>query len=433
LASPEEILENALRRVTDSGESGTPLSFVLDSELARRVELISRNPQNRAAVRLVLACALAKAENSARDARMPYTEIGSDQAFSGRSLDERYIGPFSQKYRLPLNETTAFLTPALRNRNSVLVPELDMVGRPPEVYRAALLLLTDLQENRVAALDLLAEVFRCLILLREEKDNRLELLLKSAREAREGTLPLSSEEIVLLLEQHLKSPNASRLPVLMVVAAYQATGVMLGEMTRNLHAHNAADKQTGAVGDVEVLLRNDQSVVTGYEMKDKRIAIADIDIAVRKITEREDIQNYIFILYRSDTSGLALFTALDACDSFRSRSFGQSALRPTILPVIPRCLRRGEFITTEPIEKEVNEYARGFYLRTAGKEVAILDCISFVRHFLHFFTRHRDAFLEAYQRGLLAEPDSAVPQILKETWLTLRQAAELRPEVELVT
>ena len=47
-----------------------------------------------------------------------------------------------------------------------------------------------------------------------------------------------------------------------------------------------------------------------------------------------------------------------------------------------------------------------------------------MRHFLHLFHRLRIAYLDAYQELVLAEPDSAVSQPLKEAFLALRQAAE---------
>jgi DNA adenine methylase len=218
-----------------------------------------------------------------------------------------------------------------------------------------------------------------LIIFRDEKKDRLESLLRNARETRIGAIPLSSEEIINLLQQHLQSPSASRIPVLIVAAAYESAGILIGEKALPLESHNAADKQTGSVGDVEVVLINDISVVSGYEMKDKKITIADIDIAVGKIVSKKEIQNYIFI-------------------------------------------------TTEPIGENIREYASSWYEKIGGKEIVVLECISFVRHFLHFFSRHRERFLERYEELLLSEADSSVPQILKETWLTLRQAAEFRPE-----
>jgi hypothetical protein len=82
------------------------------------------------------------------------------------------------------------------------------------------------------------------------------------------------------------------------------------------------------------------------------------------------------------------------------------------------------FITTGTIEPMVCEYAASMYEKTNGTEIAILDCIGFVRHFLHLFHRLRTTFLDCYQDLVLHEPDSAVSQPLKEAFLTLRQAAE---------
>lgn len=69
---------------------------------------------------------------------LPYTEIGTPTAYSGRYYDESYITAFINKHELPCNPTTAFLTPALRNRNITLTPSINLVGRPPKLYEAVL-------------------------------------------------------------------------------------------------------------------------------------------------------------------------------------------------------------------------------------------------------------------------------------------------------
>ena len=56
--------------------------------------------------------------------------------------------------------------------------------------------------------------------------------------------------------------------------------------------------------------------------------------------------------------------------------------------------------------------------------MVILDCLGFLRHFLHLFHRLRTQYLDAYQELLLAEPESAVSQPLKEAFLSLRHASE---------
>lgn len=82
------------------------------------------------------------------------------------------------------------------------------------------------------------------------------------------------------------------------------------------------------------------------------------------------------------------------------------------------------FVTTDVIDPIAAEYAATFYEKTDGTEIAILDCIGFLRHFLHLFHRIRSDYLNAYQTLVLNEADSAVSQTLKEAFLALRQAAE---------
>jgi DNA adenine methylase len=191
----------------------------------------------------------------------------------------------------------------------------------------------------------------------------------------EDTLPLSSEQIVTLLQQHLSSKNSSRLPVLMVAAAYLAVKDRIGETSLPLQSHTAADSQTGSIGDVEVTLINDEQIITCYEMKDKRVTVVDIENALKKVkTLDHHVDNYIFI-------------------------------------------------TTDVIEDNVLQYAKNVY-DDAGVEIAVFDCIGFVRHFLHFFHRYRTTFLDIYQSLVLSEPDSSVSQPLKEAFLVLRKAAE---------
>ncbi|KAM3091834.1 hypothetical protein ACKFKG_24165 [Phormidesmis sp. 146-35] len=193
---------------------------------------------------------------------------------------------------------------------------------------------------------------------------------------------MSSEDIVNLIEKHMSLKGTSRFSVLVVAAAYQAAEELVGEKVLALQAHNAADLQTGALGDLEITLLEDNAVTTSYEMKSKRVTREDLDRALSKLTVSERrINNYIFI-------------------------------------------------TTEAINEEVQHYARSLYHETGGVEFVVLDCISFIRHFLHLFHRLRSSFLESYQSLVLAEPQSAVSQPVKEAFLAMRQPAETGIEEE---
>ena len=365
------LLEASLKRA----QKNLGPSFIHVEEIAARVLSVVNCPSNRAGVRLLMSCMLAKVHRPEIDPRKPYTKIGSKDCFSGRSYDEQFIGDFITKHNLPCNSTTAFLTPTLRNMDQTLTTKVVLVGRPAVMYQDALRLLDGVQAERVSAKDVLDESIRLLLLERDARKVRLKTLLSGVNRA-PGALPLSSEDTVNLIEQHLRCKGASRLPVFIVAAAYEAAKTRLGERVLNLTAHNAADEQTGAVGDVQITLLGEDKVVTSYEMKNKAVLQGDIDRALQKIAAQgQHVQNYIFI-------------------------------------------------TTEAVTDEVRDYARSKYDETGGVEIAILDCIGFLRHFLHLFHRLRKDFLDQYQVLVLREPDSAVSQALKEAFLALRQASE---------
>lgn len=373
MPSPDKILEDSLQ----IAQSNLDQPIITDEAILERVRYVARCLTNRSGVRMLITCALAKIHRPSVDIRKPYTEIGGPDVFSGRNdYDEAYIWPFASKYGLPVNSTTAFLTPGFRTMNVPLAPPLTISGRPKHMYSNTIQLLDDTHQGKLTPQDLLSETLRQLLILKQEQETRMQQLLEELRTS-QNSIPLSSEDIASLIEQHLRSPKSSRLPVLVVAAAYKAAADRLREYPKPLYSHTAADQQTGALGDVEITLVDDDQVVTCYEMKAKEVTKEDIDLAINKLANAGiRVDNYIFV-------------------------------------------------TTETIEKDVAEYAASLYKETEGIEFTILDCLGFLRHFLHLFHRLRLAFLDAYQEFLLSEPDSAVSQPLKELFLALRRAAEI--------
>lgn len=371
MPSPPRILSIAFQHASE----GLDQSLIDDVGIANSIEYICRNVQNRAGTRLLMASLLAKIHRPEVDICKPYTEIGDDDTYSGRTYDESYVSAFINQHDLPCNSTTAFLTPAFRNRNIVLTPDVNLVGRPPKLYQTVLQLLDHVYMGRVSPDDLLAETVRHLLIVRNERQQQI-TSLRADLKTSEESVPLSSEAIVSLIQQHLASPRSSRLPVLVVAAAYQCASDHLKERVLPLESHTSADEQTGAIGDVQITLIGDDAVATAYEMKTRLVTQEDIDRALQKLgTSGLRIDNYIFI-------------------------------------------------TTDEIDQRVQEYAKSIYDETGGIEVVILDCIGFLRHFLHLFHRIRTNYLEAYQNLVLDEPHSAVSQSLKVAFLALRRAAE---------
>jgi hypothetical protein len=366
--------ELILKRISKKASSAKT-SVIAQPKIRECIEYVCGCTSNRSGVRLLMSCLLAKLDRPEIDPRQPYTEIGGEKSFSGRTYDERYITKFITENRLPVNSTTAYLTPTLRNIGRPLSTKIELVGRPKDLYQKAIQVLDAVATGAVDAESTLVETVRLMFIMRDANLARMTSLIDSLKRT-EGALPLSSEAIVNLIGQHLACRNSSRLPVLIVAAAYDTVGAFMKEKILTLHPHNAADSQTGSLGDVEICIIGEDAVVTSYEMKMKLVSFNDIDVAVTKIrTSSSKINNYIFI-------------------------------------------------TTEPIDPTVAEYAASFYERMDGTEIVILDCIGFLRHFLHLFHRLRSEYLNAYQRHVVAEPDSAVSQSLKEAFLALRQVAE---------
>lgn len=370
---PANLSANALDLAYRRAVGNIGQSFLDDDDIVSAIEFVCRC-SNLAGTRFLLSCLVAKLSDPSVDIRKPYTEIGGRGVYSGRYYDEMYVAPFAFKYKLPVNPTTSFLTPAFRTNKSIIAPGVQLIGRPKKLYETIVTLITAVHKKQIRAEDLLAEIIRWLLIIRDERRQRLESLASSLKAtASDSALP--AESIVTLILQHLALPKSSRLPVLVVAAAYQAAQTYLSEMHLPLEGHTAADKQTGALGDVQIALADDNHIVTVYEMKAKRVLREDIDVALQKLsTSARMIDNYIFI-------------------------------------------------TTDKIDPDVEEYAATLYFQTSV-EFVILDCIGFLRHFLHLFYRVRMPFLEAYQSLVMAEPDSAVNPTLKEAFLSLRLATE---------
>ena len=230
-----EILEASLKRVM----SHPARPVVSNPAIAARITAVVDCPSNRAGVRLLMACMLAKVHRPEVDPRKPYTEIGGAASFSGRTYDEQVLGQFITRHNLPCNPTTAFLTPALRNMDQALTTKVVIVGRPAAMYQNALLLLDDVYSKRISANEVLDESIRLLILERDARAERLKTLLSGLARVADA-LPLSSEDTVNLMQQHLRCKGSSRLPVLVIAAAYDAAMHNLGERVVGLNLEAVA-------------------------------------------------------------------------------------------------------------------------------------------------------------------------------------------------
>ena len=390
---PNSFLDSAFQLAKDNIDK----SFIGDESVKKNLQLIVSCP-TKAPVRILLTAMMVKLFKPELDIRKPFKEpvkkkvkkkkgeieifssegiVDPDDSYSGRNYDESYVSNFILNHKFEVTKTTGFLTPAFRTKNGILERDTELNGKHPAAYTAVLGLLNDVHDNVLKGGPILNELVRLLIVQRDKNREAISTKLEQLELVESDSfVPLSSENIVNLIKGQFDIAGASRLPVLLVTAAYNCIEGKLGEKVLPLNAHNAADSQTGSLGDVEVTLRSDDEIVTVYEMKMKRVIDTDILGALTKLVGRKKIDNYIFI-------------------------------------------------TTDVIDPIVQSQARDLYTKY-GVEFVILDCIGFVRHFLHLFHRHRVDFLNAYQKLILSEPPNTVPQTQKELWLAARLAAESR-------
>ena len=366
----EKILENAYHRALKQPQK----QFVANGNINALIDSVCKCEGSKAPIRYLMSALIAKINDNTIDTRQPYPKLG-DRSFPGRSIDENIIQQFIHQHQLPCNDTTAFLTPAFRTLETAITKSSFEKCRPAYVYDNMMDILDYVEAHSGLAKSILTQIIADLLLIKKVTESRVAQLVEGIAADKDSAL--SSEEITTLLQQHLKCKGSSRLPVLMVVAAYQAVRHLTKETPRPLFAHNAADSQTGAVGDIEIILQGDDNTITCYEMKKKKVSTDDIYVCIEKILKLpQKPDNYIFI-------------------------------------------------TTERIDEDVKELATSFYNKI-DVEIAVLDCIGFINHFLHFFHRYRTSFLNHYQQLVLDEPTSAVSQPLKEAFLSLRRVAEIR-------
>ncbi|GIV07888.1 MAG: DNA methyltransferase [Fimbriimonadales bacterium] len=373
---------------TESEEPRAILERCYKSAIARYEPLIDDKrfreicgASNRAPARFLLACLLAKIHKPEIDIRKPYTEIGTKDCYSGRTYDEKHLQPFITKYNLPLNRTTAFLTPAFRTFNQPIYADTRLSGKPKSLYEALVSLLQDIhqgvQEGKYSAEDYLTEVLRLLVSLRKQQEQaiqeRLQRITVSDRE-------LTAQQIIEIISAHLQMPRSSRLPVLIIAAVYDTVKDLIGKRYVRLLSHTAADKPSQSLGDLEIEITSHSKIYAVYEIKARAISQDDIDSAIHKITlYSEPPKEYVFV-------------------------------------------------STKPIAQKILDYLREINRKPISTEFHAFDCLDFLKYFLHIFHERRTLFLENYKNLTLSEPESAVPHELKEKLLELIESTSVQSD-----
>lgn len=208
-------------------------------EIREACEMLFRS-STQAYREVLLGCTVVRLQDRSVNIRTPYTDQG-DNAFSGRTLDEKVINPFLHDKRIPSSKGPYLSV----FRRSVRFEESTKSGlRDKKSYDALLVLISYLES----------------LTLDRDINEFLNHLLYKFAEMREASLVqlsrlqrISLEQYGALIDNLLAIPSGGRLPVLLVVAALTTVKEFFAvDWEISWQGINVADSASGAGGDIEI-------------------------------------------------------------------------------------------------------------------------------------------------------------------------------------
>jgi len=227
----------------------------------------------------LLGCALARIIDSNIDIRLPYMNQG-DNAFNGRTLDERVVNPFLQDREIPCSKG-----PYLNvfRRNIRFVPETARGVRDKKAYAAFLDFIGELEKvESEKARDYLRFLFYTFLILRSDSKITLTKIHR-----------LSLEQYEILISRLLEIPSGGLLPVLLSVA-------MFGTIRKCFNLNwqikwqgiNVADRASGAGGDIT--LESNGDIVLAVEVTERPIDRSRVVSTFNTKISPQGIDDYLF-------------------------------------------------------------------------------------------------------------------------------------------
>ena len=229
---------------------------------------------------VLLGCCLARILDSSINIRHPYAGQGDD-AFNGRTLDEKVVNPFLQEQLIPCSKGPYL---ASFRRNVKFVPETGAGLRDKKGYQALLAFLDVLEKSgKAQAQTLTRHLLYRLIVLRE-----------GARIPLAQISRLSLEQYDALLEKMLGLQSGGLVPVLLTVAMLRTIKACFNLDWEIEHQGiNVSDKASGAGGDITV--RQSGAIVLAIEVTERRIDKARLMSTFNTKVVEAGISDYLFV------------------------------------------------------------------------------------------------------------------------------------------
>jgi len=228
----------------------------------------------------LLGCALARLVNATINIRHPYVKHGDD-AFNGRTLDEKVVNPFLQDQMIPCSKGPYLAT---FRRSIKFILETREGLRDKAGYDAFLQYIqafesADEEETRELVLYLVISFVK----LREAAHIPL------ARIAR-----LSLEQYASLIDGLLATSSGGLVPLLLAVAMFKTLrNCFQTGWTIEWQGINVADKASGAGGDITI--RTDERVLLAVEVTERPIARARLVSTFNTKISPNGIEDYLFL------------------------------------------------------------------------------------------------------------------------------------------
>ncbi len=228
---------------------------------------------------VAVGCALVRLVDQTRNLQLPYVNQGDD-AYNGRTLDERVVNPFLQEQTIPCSKGP-FLS-AFR-RNIRFVPETGEGLRDKEGYAAFLVVVDALRAGDEA---LACAVLRSLLYRFLELRNAANIALAQVRR-------LSLEQLGLLIDGLLATPSGGLLPVLLALAMFNTLrDCFERDWTIDFQGINVADSASGVGGDITV--SREGAVVLAVEVTERPIDRSRVVSTFNTKISPHGIEDYLF-------------------------------------------------------------------------------------------------------------------------------------------
>lgn len=228
----------------------------------------------------LLGCALARRMDEDIDITLPYMNLGDD-AFNGRTLDERVVNPFLHEHEIPSSKGPYL---ASFRRSVAFTPETQKGMRDKDAFGAMLTIIDQLQAgDKDDAQQYILHLLTKFVELREKSHIAIAQIKR-----------LSIDQYAQLIKKLLETPSGGLLPVLLTVAIFTAVKQVYGlPWEIESQGINVADAASGAGGDVTVSVKG--KTLIAVEVTERTIDESRVRSTFRTKILPNKIDDYLFL------------------------------------------------------------------------------------------------------------------------------------------